>query len=104
MKFGGSSLFVCVVLAIILLLIFGCVFGIYCFGRKKENFGNGNGCAREINFQDPNYLNERFFHYDNIDKIVSSDPVHVPREVVDNALMSGEDVSCGFGDSKKKSQ
>ncbi len=101
MKFGGSSLFVCVVLAIILLLVFGCVFGIYCFGKKNEGFGNG--CAREVNFQDPNFLNQRYFHYDNIDKIVASDPVHVPKEVLNNALMSGEDVSCGFGESKKKS-
>jgi len=97
-----SSVFVIVLIAVILLVVVGCVFGFYCFGNKKENFENG--CAKEVNFQDPNFANERFFHYDNIDNLISSDPVHVPRDVLQKALLSKDEIDNEFGDAKKKRQ
>jgi len=98
---NGSSVFIIVALAVILLIVFGCVFGFFYFG-KKENFDNG--CRQNKTYDDPNFKNERFFHYDNIDRLVSSDPVHVPREVVESALYSKDDADNYFGDAKKKRQ
>jgi hypothetical protein len=98
-----STIFVTVVIAIILLLIFGCVFGFFCIlNRKSESFDNG--CVKDLNYDDSNFKNERFFHYDNIDKLVSSDPIHVSQGVLGDALLNGQDVDKYFGDAKKKRQ
>ena len=96
-----SSVFVIVALAIILLIVFGCVFGYFCY-NKNENFDNG--CKQKKTYDDPNFKNERFFHYNNTDRLVPTDPIHVPREIVNHALYTKDDVDNYFGDAKKKRQ
>lgn len=94
-----SNVFITVVIAVILLLIFGCVFGFFCIlNRGSESFENG--CVKALNYDDKNFRNERFFHYDNIDRLISSDPVHVSREDVDSVMMDGDE----SGYAKKKRQ
>ena len=88
------------IVLLLVILVVGCVYGFKFW--KKENFENG--CVKEANYDDPNFRNERFFHYDNTDQLIASDPVHVTRDVLENALMTGEDMSGYFGDVKKKTQ
>lgn len=99
---GVSSVFAIVLFAIALILIFGCVFGFFHLrGCKSESFHSG--CINAPNFNDPNFKNERFFHYDNINNLVASDPVHVSKDVLENSLMTAEDSDNYFGVAKKKS-
>lgn len=93
-----------IILFILLIIIFACVFSInFKCGCKKEPF-DGSTCTQDPNLNDPNFLNQRFFNYDNINKLVPSDPVHVPRSVVDTALLSGTDMIENFDCAKKKTQ
>ena len=94
-----SSYFFILLIAIALILVFSCVFGYFCIiNWKSEKFENG--CVRENNFNDPNFRNERFFHYDNINRIVPSDPIHMTREDVESVMFSDGDSGC----AKKKRQ
>ena len=75
-----------------------------------------NDCQKDMTYDDVNFKNERFFHYDNTDKLIPSDPVHVPREVLNAALMGKDEIDgvflgneevvddMYFGDAKKKRQ
>lgn len=93
----SGKFFIIVGLAVILIIVVGCVLGYFCV-RKSEPFSNG--CQMEYNFNDPNFKNQRFFHYNNIDRLVPSDPIHVPREIVDYELNGSDD----SGSAKKKTQ
>ena len=82
----GDNMFGIVLLAIILLIIFSCLFGWFCWkSRKTEGF-----------------VDERYFHYDNIGNLIPTDPPHVTRNVVQDSLMNGEEMSRYFGSVKKK--
>jgi len=64
----GSSIFFIVLIAIGLIILFGCIFGFFCWKTsQKEKFLNG--CASYANYDDPNFRNERYFHYNNIGKL-----------------------------------
>jgi len=81
-----DNMFGIVLLAIILLIIFSCLFGWFCWkSRKTEEF-----------------IDERYFHYDNIGNLIPTDPPHVTRNVVQDALMNGDEMSSYFGSVKKK--
>jgi predicted negative regulator of RcsB-dependent stress response len=82
---NGKITFGFVLLAIILLIIIVCMFGWFCWNKKKESF-----------------IDERFFHYNDINNIVPNDPIHVNRDIVNTALMNGKDISNYFGSAKKK--
>jgi len=88
----------------LLVIIFAIIYFIRYFRKRDKSESFQNGCVQEQNFDDPNFANKRFFHYDNIDNLIASDSVHVPREVVESALMSDSDISAYFGDVKKKTQ
>jgi predicted negative regulator of RcsB-dependent stress response len=82
----GDNMFGIVLLAIILLIIFSCLFGWFCWkSRKTEGF-----------------VDERYFHYDNIGNLIPTDPPHVTRNVVQDSLMNGEEMNSYFGSVKKK--
>lgn len=109
MKFqlvGNTKIIVIVILVVILLFVIGCTLGVCCKKNKAENSMDNfeNGCAKEYNYQDPNFKNQRYFHYDNIGRLVPSNPVHVNREVVQSALLGNGDLDTIFGDAKKKRQ
>jgi flagellar basal body-associated protein FliL len=103
-KMSGDTKSLGIILIVILfIVIVGVIISFCCYNRKKETF-NGNGCVMDPNFNDPNYLNERYFHYDNTDKLISSDPVKVTRGVVQSALLTPDEMNQYFGSAKKKSQ
>jgi hypothetical protein len=82
----GDKMFGIVLLAIILLIIFACLFSWFCWNsRKSEGF-----------------IDERYFHYNNINNLVPTDPVHVKKDVLEAALMDGEEIDNYFGSAKKK--
>jgi len=82
----GDNMFGVVLLAIILLIIFACLFSWFCWkSRKTEGF-----------------IDERYFHYDNINKLVPTDPPHVTKNVLEVALMDGKEIDNYFGSAKKK--
>lgn len=91
-----------VIFGIIFIFAILAVFYFIYFSKNKENFEDG--CLKEANYDDPNFANQRFFHYDNIDHLIPSDPVHVPKDVVQTALMNNEDIDSYFGFAKKKTQ
>ena len=82
----GDNMFGFVLLAIILLIIFACLFGWFCWKSKNTE----------------SFVNEQYFHYDNIDKLIPTDPPHVTREVLQDALLDGEELSYYNGSVKKK--
>lgn len=100
MNANGNTTFGFVLFAILLLIIFFAGFGLFSYRGRQELFSN---CTREDNFNDPKYLNQRFFHYNNTDQLVATDPVHVDRQVVQSALLDGKDMEGHFGFAKKKS-
>lgn len=98
---NGNTTFGIVLFAILLLIIFFCFFGSFWYkSYQAERFDNG--CQLQ-NFNNPNFLNQRFFHNNNIDKLVATDPVHVERNVVQSALFNEQDMNDYFGSTKKKS-
>jgi hypothetical protein len=46
--------------------------------------------------------NERFFQINNIGKEVSTDPVHVHKNVLEGSLMTADEIDSYFGSAKKK--
>jgi len=96
-KMSGDTKSLGIILIVILfIVIVGVIISFCCYNRKKETF-NGNGCVMDPNFNDPNYLNERYF-------LISSDPVKVTRGVVQSALLTPDEMNQYFGSAKKKSQ
>jgi predicted negative regulator of RcsB-dependent stress response len=83
---SGDKMFGIVLLAIILLIIFACLFGWFCWKSNKTE----------------GFIDERYFYYDNIGKLVSTDPPHVSKNVVQDALMNGEEIDSYFQSGKKK--
>ena len=81
-----DNMFGIVLLAIILLIIFSCLFSWFCWKSKKTE----------------EFIDERYFHYDNIGKLIPTDPPHVNRNVVQDALMNSEEMDSYFGSVKKK--
>ena len=98
---NSNTTFSVVLLAILLLIIFFCIFSTIWNKQPLEQFDNG--CPLDKNFQDPNFLNQRFFHHNNINKLIPTDPIHVDRNVVQSALFEGQDMEQYFGSAKKKS-
>ena len=97
-------------LMIVIIVLLGCVLGFFCSRRTRnvrnvapmENFDTN---TRDVNFEDPNWRNNRFFHYDNIGRLVSTDPAHVDEEGFNAALLEHDDMEQKFGNnmvSKKK--
>jgi hypothetical protein len=82
----GDNMFGLVLLAIILLILFACLFGWFCWKSKNTE----------------SFINEQYFHYDNIDKLIPIDPPHVTRNVLEDALLDGEELSSYNGSVKKK--
>ena len=82
----GDKMFGIILLAIILLIIFGCLFSWFCWKSKKTE----------------EFIDDRYFHYTNIGKLIPTDPPHVTRNVVQDALMDGEEINTYFGSAKKK--
>jgi hypothetical protein len=83
---SGDKMFGLVLLAIILLIIFGCLFSWFCWKSNKTE----------------GFIDERYFHYDNIGKLLPTDPPHVTRDTVKDALMNGKEIDSYFGSVKKK--
>lgn len=102
MNGNGNTTFSIVLCAFLLLIILFCIFGVF-WGRRCQTEKFDNGCPLDKNFQDPNFLNQRFFHYNNTNKLVATDPIHVDRNVVESALYDGKDMDDHFGSVKKKS-
>lgn len=98
---NGNTTFTVVLFAILILIIFFCFFGAF-WQKSYQTEQFDNGCNLQ-NYQDPNFLNQRFFHYNNTNKLVPTDPVHVDRNVVQSALYDGQDMNDYFGSAKKKS-
>jgi hypothetical protein len=48
------------------------------------------------------FIDERYFHYNNIGNLIPTDPPHVSRDVLQDALMDGKEISDYFGSGKKK--
>ena len=82
----GDNMFGIVLLAIILLIIFACLFSWFCWKSKKTE----------------DFIDERYFYYDNIGKLVPTDPPHVTRDVIQDALLNGEEIDSDFHSGKKK--
>ena len=82
----GDKMFGIVLLAIILLIIFACLFSWFCW-KSKNNEG---------------FIDERYFHYNDINHLVPTDPIHVKKNVLEDALMYGEEIDSYFGSAKKK--
>ena len=82
----GDNMFGIVLLAIILLIIFSCLFGWFCWKSNKTE----------------EFIDERYFHYDNIGKLIPTDPPHVTRDVLKAAMMDSEEMDSYFGSAKKK--
>ena len=86
----GDYMFGLILLAIILLIIFACLFSWFCLKSKNtESF-----------IDEP--IDEQYFHYDNIDKLIPSDPPHVRRKVLEDALLDGKKLDSYSGSVKKK--
>lgn len=100
MNINQDNTFGFILLFIVIIIIFACVFGM--FGWRRNTFERYENCDKEANFDDPNFKNQRFFHYNNVDKLVSTDPVHVPRQTVEAALCDGQNFDNVFGSAKKK--
>jgi len=82
----GDYMFGLVLLAIILLIIFACLFGWFCWKSKKTE----------------GFIDEQYFHYDNIDKLIPTDPPHVDRKVLQDALLDGKEITSYSRSMKKK--
>jgi predicted negative regulator of RcsB-dependent stress response len=82
----GGYMFGIVLLAIILLIIFACLFGWFCWKSKNTE----------------SFIDEQYFHYDNIGKLIPTDPPHVNREVLEDALLDGEEIDSYSRSGKKK--
>ena len=82
----GDYMFGLVLIAIILLIIFACLFGWFYWKSKKTE----------------GFMEEQYFHYDNIGKFIPTDPPHVNRDVLRDALLDGEELNSYFGSGKKK--
>ena len=95
---NGYDLFGYIVLVVIILILFGCVIGIFCSRNKRVRYENFQTCEPENNLDDPNFRNQRFFKYDNVGHLLPNDPVHVNREVVQNALMNHNEYNNAFGE------
>ena len=63
---NGYDLFGYIVLGVIILILFGCVIGIFCSRNKRVRYENFQTCEPENNLDDPNFRNQRFFKYDNV--------------------------------------
>lgn len=85
----GDKMFGIVLLAVLLLIIFACLFSWFCWKSKKTE-------------ETEEFLDERYFYYNNIGKITPTDPPHVPRNVVQDALMDSEEIDNYFHSGKKK--
>jgi predicted negative regulator of RcsB-dependent stress response len=81
-----DKMFGIILLAIILLIIFGCLFSWFCWKSKKTE----------------EFIDERYFHYNNIGKLIPTDPPHVTRDILQDALMDSEEINSYFGSEKKK--
>ena len=82
----GDNMFGIVLQAIILLIIFACLFGWFCWkSRKTEGF-----------------LDERYFNYNNINRLVPTDSPHVMPNVLQDALLDGEEIDSYSQSGKKK--
>ena len=95
-----------VFLVIIIVILLGCAFGFFCRTRqRKNNVERFDPVTRDANFDDPNWKNNRFFRYDNIGRLVPTDPVHVDADVLNTTLCEHDDLEKRFGNnvvSKKK--
>ena len=96
-KMNGYDLFGYIVLGVIILILFGCVIGLFCSRRRKIYYENFQTCVMDKNLDDPNYKNQRFFKYDNVGSLLPTDPVHVNKNVVHNALMNHDEYNNAFG-------
>ncbi len=96
---SNPSTFYIVLIAIGLIILFGCIFGYFCWrSNARERFQSG--CLSEENYDDKYYANQRFFHYNNTGKLVSSDPIHVNQQTVKQVMYDLDN----SGGGKKKSQ
>lgn len=82
----GDYMFGLVLLAIILLIIFACLFGCFYWKSKKTE----------------GFIDERYFYYDNIGKLIPTDPPHVNRQVLEETLLDGEELCSDSQFVKKK--
>ncbi len=83
---------------ILVLIIVACILWYMYYKPKKEVIPQSvEGFSDEINHL-------KFFQKNNIDKVVPTDPVHVPVDVLEGSLMTPDQINAYFGSAKKKTQ
>ena len=82
---------------ILVLIIIACILWYVFYKPLPIVRQSVEGFSDEIN-------NLKFFQKNNIGKVVPTDPVHVPVDVLEGSLMTPDQINAYFGSSKKKTQ
>ena len=80
---------------ILVLIIIACILWYVFYKPRPIVHRYVEGFSDEIN-------NNKFFQKNNIGKVVSNDPVHVHRDVLEGSLMTPDQINAHFGSAKKK--
>ena len=80
---------------ILVLIIVACILWYIFYKPRPIVRRSVEGFSDEIN-------NIKFFQKNNIGKVVSNDPVHVHRDVLEGSLMTADQIDAYFGSAKKK--
>lgn len=84
---------------ILVLIIIACIlwYMLYKPTKKEVVLRSVEGFSDEINHL-------KFFQKNNIGKVVPTNPVHVPVDVLEGSLMTADQIDAYFGSAKKKTQ
>ena len=80
---------------ILVLIIIACILWYVFYKPRPIVRQSVEGFSDEIN-------NLKFFQKNNIGKVVPTDPVHVPVNVLEGSLMTSDQINAHFGSAKKK--
>lgn len=82
----GDKMFGIILLAIILLIIFACLFSWFCWKSKKTE----------------GFLDERYFHHNDIGKLIPTDPPMLREMCYKMPLWMAKKLTTILGPGKKK--
>jgi len=82
---------------ILVLIIVACILWYMFYKPRPIVRQSVEGFSDEINHL-------KFFQKNNIGKVVPTDPVHVPVDVLEGSLMTPDQIDAYFGSAKKKTQ
>ena len=83
---------------ILVLIIVACILWYMLYKPKKEVV------VRSVEEFSDEINNLKFFQKNNIGKVVPTNPVHVPVDVLKGSLMTPDQIDAYFGSAKKKTQ